>query len=219
MSRMNETPPPPPRSGQPWFYRWPALSVAVAAALYVGIFVLRMTTGTPAEATMLFFVLPISLIAVTFGMMWGLAAGLLAIGLVVVWAMAQHVDLTPLGWATRALPMLLLGVLVGRAADRLRASEAARAALDAAAHWHRQAVEINDSIVQGLSAAKWSLEAGRTDRALETVTETLDSAQTLVSQLLREAEVSPGGAHEVGSLKALSALALRASPLRPARRH
>jgi hypothetical protein len=212
------TTPPPPRQGQPWFHRWPALSVAVAAALYVGIFVLRMTTGTPAEATMLFFVLPISLIALAFGMWWGLAGGMIAIGLIVVWAVSEHVELSAVGWATRALPMLLLGVLVGRAADRLRASEAARATLDAAAHWHRQAVEINDSIVQGLSAAKWSLEAGRSDRALETVTETLDSAQTLVSQLLREAEVAPGGAHEAGSLKALSALALRANPLRPARR-
>lgn len=193
------------------------LSVTVAAALYVGIFVLRMTTGTPAEATMLFFVLPISLIAVTFGMMWGLTGGLIAIGLMVVWAVTKHIDLTPVGWVTRALPMLLLGVLVGRAADRLRISEAARVALDAAAHWHRQAVEINDSIVQGLSAAKWALEAGRHDRALETVTETLDSAQALVSQLLREAEVSPGGAHEAGSLKALAALAGRANPLRTTR--
>jgi hypothetical protein len=132
MSRMNVTPP-PLRSGQPWFYRWPALSVAVAAALYVGIFVLRMTTGTPAEATMLFFVLPISLIALAFGMWWGLAGGMIAFGLIVVWAVSEHVELSAVGWATRALPMLLLGVLVGRAADRLRASEAARATLDAAA--------------------------------------------------------------------------------------
>jgi hypothetical protein len=209
---------PPSRLGQPWFNRWPALSVTVAATLFVGIFVLRMTTGTPAEATMLFFVLPISLIALAFGMWWGLASGVIAIGLVVVWAVAEHVQLSAIGWATRALPMLLLGVLVGRAADRLRASESARAALDAAAHWHRQAVEINDSIVQGLSAAKWSLEAGRSDRALKTVTETLDSAQALVSQLLREAELAPGGAHEAGSLSGLAALAKRATTLRPAGR-
>jgi len=207
-----------PHSGQPWFYRWPSLTVAVAVVLYVAIFVLRMTTGTPAEATMLFFVLPISLVALAFGMWWGLTGGLIAIGLVVVWAVTEHVELSAVGWLTRALPMLLLGGLVGRAADRLRTSEAARAALDAAAHWHRQAVEINDSIVQGLSAAKWSLEAGRSDRALQTVTETLDTAQTLVSQLLREAEVSPGGAHEAGSLSGLAALAKRAASLRPAGR-
>ncbi|MEO7124705.1 MAG: hypothetical protein ABI382_06080 [Nakamurella sp.] len=206
------------REGQPWFYRWPALSVTVAAILYAGIFTLRITTGSPTEATLLFFVLPISLIAVTFGMAWGLCGGAIAIALMVVWAVTAHIELTPLGWATRALPMLLLGALVGRAADRLRASEAAQAELDAAAHWHRQAAEINDSIVQGLSAAKWSLEAGRSDRALETVTQTLDSAQTLVSQLLRDAEVDPGGAHEAGSLLSLTALAKRARALRPAGR-
>lgn len=204
--------------GQPWFYRRPALSIAVAAALYIGIFVLRMTSGTPNEATMLFFVLPISLLAVTFGMAWGLAGGLIAIALMVVWAVTEHVELTPLGWATRALPMLLLGVLIGRAADRLRASEAARAQLDAAAHWHRQAVEINDSIVQGLTAAKWALEAGKQERALQTVTETLDSAQALVSQLLRDAELAPGAAHEAGSLSALQSLAQRARSLRPGAR-
>lgn len=196
--------------GLPWFHRWPALSVAVAALLYAGVFTLRMTTGTPAEATMLFFVLPIALLAVTFGLVAGLVGGLVAIALMVVWAVTEHIDLTALGWATRALPLLLLGVLVGRAADRLRVSEAERAKLDAAAHWHRQAVEINDSIVQGLSAAKWSLEAGKNERALETVTDTLDSAQAMVSQLLREAELFPGGAHEVGSLTSLSALAQRA---------
>lgn len=206
------------REGQPWFLRRPALSIAVAAVLYVAVFVLRMTSGTPAEGTMLFFVLPIALIAVTFGMGWGLAGGFVAIALMVVWAVAEHIDLSPLGWVTRALPLLLLGALVGRAADRLRESEAARAKLDAAAHWHRQAVEINDSIVQGLTAAKWSLEAGRTERALETVTDTLDSAQAMVSQLLREAEIAPGAAHEAGSLSALQALAHRAKALRPSAR-
>lgn len=194
----------------PWFHRWPALSVAVSALLYAGIFLLRIATGTPADATMLFFVLPVALLAVTFGLVAGLAGGLVAVALMVVWIVTEHVDLSALGWATRALPLLLLGVLVGRAADRLRASEAERVTLDAAAHWHRQAVEINDSIVQGLSAAKWSLEAGKTDRALETVTDTLNSAQTLVSQLLRDAELSPGGAYEAGSLRSLAALAGRA---------
>jgi hypothetical protein len=203
------------RSGQPWFHRSPALSVVVSVLLYAGIFALRLSGGTSAEATALFFVLPIALLAVTFGMVAGLIGGVTAIALLLIWVLVDHVSLTPLGWATRVLPLLLLGMLVGRAADRVRTSEAARAALDAAAHWHRQAVEINDSIVQGLSAAKWSLEAGKPERALETVTETLDSAQALVSQLLRDAEVSPGAQHEAGSLSALSALAARARSLRP----
>ncbi len=137
----------------PWFHRWPAATVGVAATLYATIFVLRLTTGTPSEATMLLLVLPIALLAVTFGQFAGLIGALVAVGLVVAWAVTGHVELSPVGWAARALPLLLLGLLLGRAADRLRASESDRARLDSAAHWHRQAVEINDSIVQGLSAA------------------------------------------------------------------
>lgn len=205
--------------GDPWFYRRPIASICVATLLYAGIFMLRMATGTPAEATMLFFVLPISLLAVAFGFGGGLTGSLAAIGLMVLWTTTEGISLTVMGWSTRIVPLLLLGVLVGRAADLLQESEAERARLNAAAHWHRQAVEINDSIVQGLSAAKWSLEAGKTDRALETVTDTLDSAQAMVSQLLRDAELSPGAAHEEGSLKRLAALTHRATALHSPARH
>ncbi len=182
----------------------------MAVLLYAGIFALRMTTGGPTDVTTMFFVLPISLLAVAFGVVAGLLGGLVAIGFVATWAIVQHVALSPVGWATRAVPMLLLGVLLGWAADQLRRSDQERARLDRAAHWHRQAVEINDSIVQGLAVAKWSLEAGKPDRGLAIVTETLDHAQTMVSQLLRDAELQPGGTHENGSLSALSLSALSA---------
>jgi glucose-6-phosphate-specific signal transduction histidine kinase len=179
--------------GGPWFRRRPRISIAVAVLLYAGIFALRMTTGNPIDATTMFFVLPIALLAVTFGRLAGVFAGLAAVGLVAVWALSAHAGLSPLGWATRGVPLLLLGILLGQASDRLRRSEAERRRLDAAAH--RQAVEINDSIVQGLAAAKWSLEAGNAHSGLRIVTETLDHAQTMVSQLLRDAELAPGAAH------------------------
>lgn len=205
-------------NGEPWFRRRPIASICVAVLLYAAIFLLRMATGTPAEATMMFFVLPIALLAVAFGFGGGLAGSLAAVGLMVLWTTTENIHLSVLGWSTRVLPLLLLGVLVGQAADRLQEVEAEHARLDAAAHWHRQAVEINDSIVQGLTAAKWSLEAGKADRALQTVTETLDSAQAMVSQLLRDAELFPGAAHEAGSLSALASLAQRAKALRPIHR-
>jgi glucose-6-phosphate-specific signal transduction histidine kinase len=192
------------RIDAPWFQRRPRVSIGVAAVLYAGIFALRMTTGTAIDATTMFFVLPIALLAVTFGRVAGLVAGLVAVGLVAVWAFTDQVGLSPVGWVTRVLPMLLLGLLLGQASDRLRRSEALRLQLAKAAHWHREAVEINDSIVQGLAAAKWSLEAGHTDSGLRIVTETLDHAQTMVSQLLRDAELAPGAAHAPGSLAALS---------------
>lgn len=182
----------------PWFRRRPRVSIAVAVVLFAAILALRLTTGGATDATTMFFVLPISLLAVTFGLAGGLAGGLVSVGLVLAWVIADDVPLSPIGWATRALPMLLLGALLGHAADLLRRSEAQRAQLDEAAHWHRQAVEINDSIVQGLAAAKWSLEAGRLDRGLTVVTDTLEQAEAMVSQLLRDAEMGPGGAHAPG---------------------
>lgn len=188
----------------PWFRRWPAASVTVAAALYAGFFALRLTTGGPSDTTSMFYALPIALLAVTFGLVVGLAAGLVGVGLVVIWAVVDHVGLTPVGWATRVVPLLLLGALLGQAADRLHRSEAERARLNKAAHWHRQAAEINDSIVQGLAVAKWSLEGGDLDTALRVVSDTLDEAHTMVSQLLRDAGLEPGGEHAPSSLGALS---------------
>ena len=110
-----------------------------------------------------------------------------------IWVLVDDVTLSVLGWTTRVVPLLFFGILLGDAADRLRASEVKRLALDRASYWHREAVEINDSIVQGLAVAKWSLEAGDDHRALEVVEETLDQAHTLVSDLLREAGLHPGG--------------------------
>jgi hypothetical protein len=56
----------------------------------------------------------------------------------------------------------------------------------------REAAEINDSIVQGLAAAKWAFEAGASDRGLEVLDETIRTSQALVSDLL--ARVSAGAA-------------------------
>lgn len=178
------------------------MSIAVACALYLAIFALREATDGTADATMLFFVLPVALLAVTFGLVGGLIGGVVALDLVIIWVIVESVSLTPIGWLTRGLPIILLGVLLGQATDRWRRSEEERIRLDQAAHWHRQAVEINDSIVQGLAAAKWSLEAGRTETGLQTVTETLEHAQTMVSQLMRDADMGIGGEHAPGRAKA-----------------
>jgi glucose-6-phosphate-specific signal transduction histidine kinase len=188
----------------PWFRRSPQASVAVAAALYAGVFTLRMTTGEASDTTSMFYALPIALLALTFGLGTGVVAGLAGTALVGVWAVVSHVALSPVGWATRVVPLILLGVLLGQAADRLRKSQAELARLDKASHWHRQAAEINDSIVQGLAVAKWSLERGDLDAALRVVSDTLDHAHAMVSQLLRDAGLEPGGEHAPRSLAALS---------------
>ena len=50
----------------------------------------------------------------------------------------------------------------------------------------RQALEINDNIVQGLAVAKYAMDAGDHDRAREAIELTLKSARQIVTDLLND---------------------------------
>jgi hypothetical protein len=181
------------RASWPWFRRWPAATVGVASALFLGIFVVRVTVGSPEDAVSMLFVLPIALLAVGFGLRGGVVAGLVGTCLIATWAVLDDISFSAIGWASRVTPLLLLGGLLGYAVDRLRRAEDEQLALELAAARQRDAIEINDMIVQGISAAKWALEAGDTDRALAIVEETSRHGHQLVSELLRDADMGPLG--------------------------
>jgi len=174
-------------SGAPWFRGHPGLAVTVAAALFVAVLSLRLAVGTPVDAYSMLYALPVALVATTFGLRAGTVAGLVAVGLTALWAVVQDVSLTPTGWTSRVLPLLLLGVLLGHATDRERLAERERRRLEAAALLHREAIEINDSLVQGMAVAKWSLDAGRVDASKQILDQTIAQAQDLVSGLIRRA--------------------------------
>jgi len=99
--------------------------------------------------------------------------------------------MTPLGWIARIAPLLLLGLLLGDAMDRLRRAEATRIRLEEAERRHREAVQLNDTIVQSLSAAKWALEGSDLAAGLAIVDETLIQSNRLVSDLIRGAQLRP----------------------------
>lgn len=166
-----------------------AVILAAAGLLFAAVFSLRLFNGDVADAYSMFYTFPVALIATYFGVRAGAGAGLLAVALVVVWGVTQHIELDPLGWSSRIVPLLLLGVLLGEATDRIRRTEQERRKLEAAALLHREAIEINDSIVQGMAAAKWALEAGSIDAALKTLDDTIGRAHELVSGLIRRAEM------------------------------
>ncbi len=170
-----------------WFRRRPPLTWAVVAVLFAGVFVLRVSTTHVEDAYSMLYVFPVALAAVAFGRRAGSGAGILAVLLIVVWVLVRDVSLTPSGWISRVLPILLLGLLVGDATDRLRRIEVARRRLENAALLHRDAIEINDSLVQGMVAAKWSLEAGNVETGLSTLNATITQAHELVSGLIRQA--------------------------------
>lgn len=181
------------RSPAPWFRAQPRWTVAVAGVLYAAVFILRMTAGVPNDAINMLYALPIALVALAFGRKAGVAAGLLAVALVVLWAVLDAAGLSALGWASRITPLLLLGVLLGDASDRLAEAERRERAFEAAAQRHRDATEVNDTLIQGMAAAKWALEAGRTEAGLRTLDETITLGHQLVSELLRDADMGVNG--------------------------
>ncbi|MEV0283725.1 MULTISPECIES: hypothetical protein [unclassified Kribbella] len=170
------------------------------------VLVLRLLSGDPVDAYSMLYVFPVALVAITFGARAGVGAGLIAVALMVVWVVVRDVSLTATGWVSRVLPMLLLGLLLGDASDRLSRAETERRRLEAAALLHRDAIEINDSLVQGMAAARWSLQAGRIDAGMRTLDETIDEAQDLVSGLIRQAGMGgqteqPAGAAPSASVR------------------
>ena len=169
------------RPGEPWFRHRPGLALIVIGGLFSAVFVLRLSAGTPVEAYSMLYVLPVALAASAFGQRGGIAAAVVAAGLIVVWTLVRDVALSPASWASRVGPLALLGVLLGRATDRALRADAERRRLERTDLLHRQAIEINDSLVQQLAAAKWSFEAGHTDAGLEALTSAVHEAQQLVS--------------------------------------
>lgn len=177
----------------PWFRNRARWAIVVAASLFAAVFALRLLTGDAEDAVSLLYALPVALVAVAFGRTAGVTAGLIAVVLVVTWAAVREVDLTLLGWASRVVPLLLLGGLLGDASNRLALAGARQLAMDAAEQRHREATEINDTLIQGMAATKWALEAGRYNVGLSTLEKTLEVGHELVSKLLREADMGPGG--------------------------
>ena len=177
----------------PWFRARPGLTVAVAVALFAAVFTLRVFVGDASDVVNMLYTLPIALVALAFGLRAGLGAGVLAVVLVAGWVVLDDIEMSTLGWVSRILPMLLLGALLGDASDRLRLADRRLRALEAAAQRHRDAVEINDTLVQGMAAAKWSIEAGRHEAGLAMLNQTLELGHDLVSSLLRDAGMGFGG--------------------------
>lgn len=88
-------------------------------------------------------------------------------------------------------------VLVFRDLTERRKVEAARGSARQAEVSQRQALELNDDIMQDLTVIQLSLDMGRTADARKTVTGTIESMKAMINRLLESAEsddLSSGGA-------------------------
>lgn len=168
----------------PWFWLRPALAVTVSVVLFLGIIVLRWTVGGAEDAISMLYVLPVALLALTFGLRVGVTSGVLAVSLLVLWVVTAGESLSAWGWLSRVTPLLLLGALVGESADHIRAAAEAERRAAEVRLLQREAAEINDRVLQQMAAAKWMLEAGNIDDGIDVLTSTMDTAQELVARML-----------------------------------
>lgn len=180
----------------PWFRQRPRLALGVSAALFAVVFVVRVSIGGMQDSITLLYVLPVALLAMAFGLRAGVAASVGAVGLIVGWVLLRDVDFTLLAWFSRILPLVLLGVLVGTASDAQNEAEERELELAALEALQRESAEINDTVVQGLAAAKWLLEMGHIDEGIEVLTETMCETQALVAHLLGSDSPLNGGSRK-----------------------
>jgi signal transduction histidine kinase len=94
--------------------------LAAAAVLFAGIFFLRQGTSDGETGIALLYLLPAALIGLELGRLAGLAAAVLATGLLVFWDVTTPVELGALGVATRGAAFAGAGLIAGRFSDRMR---------------------------------------------------------------------------------------------------
>jgi putative two-component system response regulator len=108
---------------------WPTLgrtaTLALVLALFAGVFALRALHPNVADADEILFVVPIALLALSFGLRGGLAGALFGLTLVVVWDTSNnHPALSASGYLSWGVAFVLLGALLGDFVDKRRRLEA-----------------------------------------------------------------------------------------------
>ncbi len=179
-------------ASEPWYRNRPRIAAAVIAGSALAVLGLQLLDHRASDAIALLYVLPVSLAAVTFGLRGGLVGafgGYLAFAVFAVVTRSGHVGLD--GWISRGVALFLLGALLGQAADRT--AQANRRTLGQV--WkklvteeenrrYREGMELSDSILQYVAAARWAIEQGDPVEADRLLRQALVAGQALVGELL-----------------------------------
>ena len=192
----------------PWYRLRPTTAVVVAVGLFATVSLLQWFNDSSGQAIAVLYVLPIALLSVTLGARGGLTAATAGFVLFALFEIFHSVgDIDATGWGVRAVAMFLLGGLLGHATDRTMASEQMAIdeqqkcwQLEEANRRYAEAVEINDSLIQEMVAAKWMVEQGRNDQAAEVLSATIATGERMVVELLpRRVDACLSGSGPAGS--------------------
>ena len=103
-----------------------AAIVALAVVLYAAAFSARLAVNDPNALLANFYIVPIAVLAIEFGMRVGLIAAAVGFLLVLAWSAIDSVHVGALGYVSRGAAFLVTGVIVGGFSDRLRKDIAER---------------------------------------------------------------------------------------------
>jgi signal transduction histidine kinase len=96
--------------------------LVAAVAMFAAVALLRQTSSDAADVVALLAAVPIALVALEFGLLVGVGAALVALGLVGV--LAHDVHSGTVGLSTAAVAYLAIGAIAGRFGDRMRDAQA-----------------------------------------------------------------------------------------------
>lgn len=97
-----------------------AVVLGLSALLFAAVFALRLAIDRSEEGILLFFTVPIALLAMEFELYGGLLGALVAVTLLALYGALEHPDVATLGYLSRVSAFLLIGAAVGALAARLR---------------------------------------------------------------------------------------------------
>ena len=100
--------------------------VVAAGLLFAAAFATRVIVNDPDALLANFYVVPIALLAIEFGVRGGVIGATIGFALVPAWSVINTVHVAALGYISRGAVMYITGVVVGRFSDRLRSDIAER---------------------------------------------------------------------------------------------
>jgi len=176
----------------PWYRSNRRAALATASGLFVVVTIAHAIANGTGEAVDILYALPVALLAMSFGLRGGLVGAVIGFTLFAIIELADGVgDIDATGWITRAAGLFVLGALLGGATDQIEsgqlrslAEQEERQVLAERARRQSEGLEISDTILQHLAVAKWMVEIGKNDEAIEILTSTLATGERMVAGLL-----------------------------------